>query len=236
MPIKIDRSNWDLFVRDLEELQKNASKRMSAEVLNRTANGARLFARKEARKKMTLRNRWTEGSIQSTRTPPTRPMGQQFTLVGSRQAYMRKQELGGGLEQKNGVRRMTTSEGSREGPMAKPRKKLAKGIMRARSIKTPPNRRYRGKATKGRNAAIDIKRAKAKGFRFAHVKFPRTRKEGIVDVRFNPVRMVHVFERNKMRVKKRPWLGPSADRAARAMPSLYAKALSRELAKLRTAK
>ena len=89
---KLDSGELDKFAHELKHRLPEQAKAATATALNRTAKGAELLAKKNVKQKFQLRNKWTLRSIQSTKTPLTRPIDRQFTLVGSKNDYMARQE------------------------------------------------------------------------------------------------------------------------------------------------
>lgn len=232
MSITVDAREIRRLERELRVFHEKAARAASAVTLNRLARGARALAKRRVEQTMTLRNKWTLGSIQSTNTPLGRPIGQQFTLVGSRQEYMAKQHEGGRLKRTKEGRRLTTARGSREGDAAFPRKKLARGMNRISKIKVAPrNQKRRGKMSAGVAAHIQVKEARKKGFRFAYLRLGRDN-AGLFDVKRKRIKMVHRIMREPLRVKSRPWLEPAADEMRQAGPRIWARAVMAEVAKV----
>jgi hypothetical protein len=231
MSFTIDKRNVDRFARQLAERLPEAAKKATATALNRTAKGAELLAKKAVKANMTTRNKWTIKSIRSTKTPITRPIKRQFVLVGSKAEYMAVQEFGGTLERKGANRRITTSEGAREGKTAYPRKKLARGRLKNRNIRL--KRRGGKTGSKGRRAKRAVESARSKGDKFVYLDLGGDRK-GIFSIkkrRDSEIVMVHRFMRRKMRVKANRWLKPAVDKSRRIAPKVFKK----ELEKLRLA-
>lgn len=228
MSFNVDTREMKRLERELEAFGDKVAKAASSQALTDLARGAKVGAQRAVRRTMTTRNKWTIGSIQSTGTPRGRPIASQFTLAGSKQEYMRDQELGGRLSKTKRGRRLTTPQGSGEGDTAWPRKKLARGALRTQKIKLPRRKRVRG-LPEGVTAHIQVEVARKKGFRFAYLVLGRD-KEGIFDVKRKGIKMVHRVMRRRLRVKPRPWLKPASLKMKALAPELWARAMRREIA------
>ena len=215
---KLDSGELDKFAHELKHRLPDQARAATATALNRTAKGAELLAKKNVKQKFQLRNKWTLRSIQSTKTPLTRPIDRQFTLVGSRNDYMARQEAGGALPQTSEGRRLTTARGSREGATAYPRKKVAKGMMKSKNIRLRRNPRVRG--SKGRQAFTAVRAARSAKRKFVFLDLGQDRK-GIFRVLKRKIHMVHAFIRRPMRVQPRPWLGPAVAKSRKIAPSVF---------------
>lgn len=196
------------------------AKEASAKGLNRTAKGAELFAKKNVKQKMTTRNKWTVGSIKSTRTPLGRPIKKQFVLVGSLQPYLADQEDGAKLSRTKVGRRITTARGSREGRTAYPRKKVARGGNRSKSIKLKKQRRVLRAKTRGVQAKINVERARKAGRKFVYLNLGQDKK-GIFRVNKKSIVMIHRIMDRQLTVRPRKWFEPAVDKARKAAPSAF---------------
>lgn len=226
MGITLNRRNLDRYAERLANDFPVAARAATAKALNRTAKGAILLARKDLVKRFVMRNKFTLGSLRSTRTPPSRAIDSQFTKAGSISTYLALQEKGGALKDTPEGRRVTTSRGSREGPRAKPRRKLATGQMANRNINLQGKRQRRG--TSKRKAMIAVKVAQKKGQRFIYLRL-KNDKVGYFRVLKKEIRMVHVMLQRTARIKPTPWLQPAADKARRLAPAVFHKELERRL-------
>lgn len=212
---------------DLLTFQRSTAREVSSAALNRTAKGASLFAKQNLQAKFTLRNKFTLGSIRHTRTPPSRPIDRQFVLVGSIQPYLAKQEKGGSLSRTKTGRRLTTSEGSREGASAFPRRKLARGRYRSSNIRL--GRRGGGRTgSVGRQAKRAVESARAKKKKFVYLNLGNDR-AGIFRVERKRIKMVHRIMGRPVSVKARPWLKPATDKARRLAPKVFRQELGQRL-------
>lgn len=221
--MKLDRRNIDAFAARLHDEFPKVAKAATATALNRTAHAAELFAKRNVKRQFTLRNRWTLGSISSTTTPLGRAIDQQFTTVGSKQSYLAKQEFGGGLSRTPEGRRITTSEGSREGPSARPRTKVATGSLATRNIRLGKSK-GRGSSPKQRFLAVITARRRGRKFLFMELDDGRT---GIFVIRRTEIRMVHRMVDNPSDIRPDPWLRPAVDKARKTAPAVFRQELIR---------
>lgn len=227
MSIKLDRSEVDAFAEKLLRFSEKSAQEATAEGLTKTAKLAADLARQNVRKQFVLRNKWTLGSIKSTRSSPRRAIDKQFAIAGSKQPYLAKQELGGGLKRTKAGRRITTARGSREGATAYPRRKVARGKLAARNINTTRVRRVRG--SRGRQAKIAVENARRKGVRFLFLRLGKDR-SGIFEIQKREIRMVHRVMKRPLRVKPRPWLKPATDKARKLAPQIFKRQLEKRIA------
>jgi hypothetical protein len=209
----------DKFADDLRHFDRKAAREASAKALNRTAKGSALLAKKNVRASMTVRSPWTLRSIRSTQTPPSRKIDNQFVLVGSIQPYMAIQETGGQLKRAAAGRRLTTARGSREGNVAHPRRKVAKGRLATRNIRLSRRSRARG-GSAGKRAKRQVEAARSKGQKFLYLNLGNDR-AGIFQILKREIRMVHRIMDRPLAVKPRPWLGPAVDKSRRIAPAVY---------------
>lgn len=225
MSVKLDRSKLDRFANDMATFQNKAARKATAAALTRTAKGAKLLAGKSMRKQMTLRNNFSEGSLRATFTTPSRPIASQFTKAGSISPYLAAQEAGGALPSTKSGRRITTSEGSREGPTAYPRKKLARGVRKTKNIRImkPIGTKHRSKRI---NAAINVIVARKRRERFVYLDFGNDHK-GLFDVSGRKIVMVHRIMRRRLRLKPNKWFGPAVAKSRRIAPSVFKAELER---------
>lgn len=215
---KLDRREVDRFAEKLAVRLPQVAREATAMALNRTAKAAELLAKRNIKQGMTLRNKWTLGSIKSTRTPPSRPIAKQFTMVGSKQPYLELQEKGGALKRTNVGRRITTARGSREGPTAFPRRKVAKGKHAPRNIRFARVKGVKGSA--GRQAKVTVEIARRKKQRFVFLRL-RADRAGIFEVQKRSIRMVHRVLRRRVSVPARPWLEPAVNTARKTAPEVF---------------
>lgn len=214
----LDASNMDRFARDLAHKMPALAAQASSAALNRTARGAELLSKKNVKASMTQRNKWTLGSIKSTRTPRTRAMARQFVLVGSKQSYMRDQEKGVVLGKTKAGRRLTTARGSREGATAFPRRSVAKGRFAARNIKIAGLPHVRG--SRGRRAKVAVEMARRAKKKWIFLRLSRD-KAGLFAINKNSIHMVHAIMRRSARLRANPWLAPAVDKSRRIAPTVF---------------
>lgn len=221
MAVKVDMREAEQFARQLERFGGGIARKVSARSLTKTAAVAKNIARKTVRSRFENRNKWTVGSVQSTRAAP-RAIDDQFALAGSRQEYMRDQEFGASLDRGSSGRRITTARATGEGDTAFPRKKLARGKLRPgrMTIKSVAVRgRFRGK---GRRAYAQVQVARRKRIKLVYLDWGGGKK-GFHKVTRSKVFMVHALVSRRLFVRPRPWLGPSTDRARRLAPAIWAR-------------
>lgn len=224
MTFKLDRREVDRFADRLRFDFPKAAQAASATALTETAAEARSFAQRNIRARFTVRNKWTEGSVKSTKTPVSRPIDKQFTLVGSKQPYMAKQSKGGDLEQSKQGRRITTARGSREGATAYPRTRVARGRYATRNIKTARTRRVGG--SRGGRAFVAVMHARRMGHRFIYLRL-RSDRAGIFEVQKRKIVMVHRVMKERVSVKPTPWLKPAVMEARKRAPLVFKRTLER---------
>jgi hypothetical protein len=217
---ELDKRQVDRFAERLRDEMPEVAKEATAAALTRTAAGCALFARKEVRKKFTLRNKWTLRSINSTKASSRRRIDRQFALAGSRQAYMAKQEVGGRLPRTKQGRRLTTSEGSREGKTAHPRKKLARGRRKAKNIKLSKQPKVKARGV-NRIAFRRVMKARKEGQKFLFLRMKKRNRAGIFEIQKRRIVMVHRIIDEPLRVKKRPWLKPAVLKSRRIAPKVF---------------
>ena len=215
------------FADDLLTLQRKDAREISSKALNRTAKGAALFAKQNVKTQFTLRNKFTLGSIRHTRTPPSRAIDRQFVLVGSKADWLAKQEEGGSLDRTKRGRRLTTSEGSREGRTAYPRRKLARGRYRSTNIRLGRLSRART-GSSGKRAKRAVEAARSKKLKFVFLDLGND-KAGIFRVERKRIKMVHRIMERPLSVKARPWLKPAVDKSRRLAPKVFRQELAQHL-------
>jgi hypothetical protein len=222
----------DRFAAALHDYDRTTARAASAAALNRTAKGVELLAKRNIKRMMITRNKWTLGSIKSTRTPPSRPVARQFVLVGSAAPYMAAQESGGTLGRSKVGRRLTTSEGSREGPQTKPRKKMARGKMDPRRILLGgrrANRKRGASRSPGSKAKRIVESARAARRKFIYLDLGSDNK-GIYLVQKRKIKMVHRIMTRPMHIKPRKWFEPAVEQGRRIAPGVFFKGLQKSTA------
>lgn len=224
-------------VRQLENKLRTLNKRgvlfAEVEAVNRAAFETMKDARHELGSKMVLRNNWTRRSIQVRKAT----MRTAAAAVGSTQAYMATQELGG-REVSSGKHGLPipTSVASGEGRNAKPRQRLVRRPNKIANItldRRNVTRRNTAKHRSQRNAHA-VRRAATTSKKYVFLELQKT--TGIFRVyggkRKPRVELVQDLTRKAVDVPRNPWLKPVADRHASQMPRYYADALRRQLRRL----
>ena len=201
------------------------------QTMNRAAIGTMQQAKVIVKKRMTIRNRWTLGSIRAERQKGLFSSAEP-ARAGSMMEYMADQEFGGtaGKNGKEG-RRMTTPYGSGEGLQARPRKRMARGKNKIRKIRLQ-NTKQRGKSKKQR-AFIAIRQAAKSGRKFVFLDMPWTKgKKGIYKViggKKKPrIKMVHSLKKQRVVIPRRPWLMPAVEKIIPLIPRMYNSELKKQ--------
>lgn len=204
------------FEDELKVFNKKAMPFAVRATLNRVAFDTMKKAKKIVAARMTLRNRWTVGSIQVEKAKSL-DMNIMKSRVGSREKYMETQERGGfkTSKGKHGVP-IATSFASGEGDNAQPRKRLPRKANRVASIQLS-TRRARG-TRKSRNFAA-VKQAISSGRRHIFMDLGKTK--GLFKVvggKKNPqVKMVQSLSNRSVRIPKLEWLQPSITNKVRTI-------------------
>ncbi len=202
--------------------------------VNNTAWEARKLYQAAIGDKLTLRNKWTQGSA---RVKPTKTLGirRMEARVGSTQEYMRRQEEGhvevaGG---RHGVAIPTGYAAGQEGQ--KPRTKLPRRPNRMQNIRLLRFARL-GKTPKQR-LLRSVQKAILTGNRFIFADFGPGKRKGILKVlggrkKFTRgwpkgarLRMVQDLTHRHVVIKENPLLTPAAIKAREKFPEFYRKAL-----------
>ena len=232
----------DLDTREIDELEDSlktfkmkAFPRATKETLNGVAFKARELAQENIRRSMTLRNKWTEKSIQVEMTR-TLNVDRQESEMGSIEDYMRKQEEGD-IETSKGKHGVTIPTGWSAGQKGmRPRTRLVKRANRLQNItlskKFLPQK-------KSRRVPIIIAQAVSTGKRFVFLHLGK--RKGIFKVvggkKGNTKRakiwMVHDLSHRSIRIPRNPWIEKAATGAAKNLDRIYKAALIRQLQKHR---
>lgn len=216
--VRVDMADARAFEARLREFGGSVARKACARALTKTAAIAAEQGKENIRESMVIRNRWTLGSVRSTRATARR-IDDQFAMAGSVQPYMAKQERGGELDATGDHgRRLTTGEGSREGRITTPRKKLARGRQRMARIQFASKVRTAG-MSKQQATVVQVHAARRKGEKFVWLELPGGDRMGVFRVqgskRKPKIVMIHRVMRERMAVKARPWLEPAAQHARR---------------------
>jgi len=222
--IKVDTRDLFKYERQLKKLSTRGVLFATMFAMNEAAEDARDNAKELVRNQFITRNAWTLGSIQFKKGN-TRNLQ---ASVGSKQDYMADQEFGTTKRKKGkeGVP-LATGASSGEGRNARPRKKLP---VRSNKLRNITLRKRKGKGKKQRNiiAIKEAARSKRK-----HVYLETSRSKGIYRVtggkRKPKVELMHDLSHTSVRIKPKPWLGPSVKITIRKIPMFYRRALVAEI-------
>jgi len=234
MAMRIDLSDVRRFERDLGALYKNALPYAVVDANNGIAFDMRGSWNGRLRNSFTLRNRFTERSIRVDKAS----IADSRAIVGSVAPYMKTQEFGA-KEKKKG--RYGVAIPTNEARVSKDHKKLVRKHYQVQNITILRNGRLqRGpNARKHRNrVAIAQAAAAPAGKRFAFLDFGVRR--GIFEVRGSSskggrrvgkhrIRMVQDLSHAMVDIPKRPTLAPTVQRGLHRGPSIYVKALQRQI-------
>ena len=218
------------YERALSDLKRSALPFATQKTINDMAFHGRKRSIAQIKRTMTIRNKFTERSIQVTPTRE-RQISWQQSILGSTRDYMEDQEFGA-VERGGGSigKPIYTPYASGEGLSARPRHKLPRkpnklqNIMLARKSK-------KGK-TRAQQNLIAVREAAASGHKYVYM--DTGRRKGLFKVlggkRRPYVRMVYNLSEKTVTVKPNPWLAPSVERVmVRDRAPLYRRALEYQL-------
>ena len=206
--------------------------------LNGQAFKGMKIAQGNTRDLMTLRNKWTERSIQFDRATGTNVERMQ-SATGSVEDYMETQELGGETNKKGANKTGITTSYAAGQRGAKPRTRLARSANSVKNIRLAKKLRGMNSFDSRRQMIfITALAAATAGEKFVYIE-PSGRDErsagGVYRVfgtkkrkgRFNGVRMRMVYNTRKesLRIDPTPWLQPAIDDVMEATPAIYRDAL-----------
>ncbi len=207
--------------------------------VNKTAWEARRLSQEAIERKMTLRNKWTQGSI---RVKPTKTfeIRRMEARVGSTQEYMRRQEEGHTevASGKHGVAIPTGYSAGQEGQ--KPRTKRPTPANRMRNINLTRGS-VRGR-TRRQRVILPVQTAVTTGKRYVFLDFGPGKRKGVFKVLGGKkegtkgwpesgwpenarIKMVQDLSHRSVVIRPRPWLDPSVREAMQKMPQYYRDAL-----------
>jgi len=184
------------------------------------------------RNQMTLRNRWTEGSIRVQMARRTTDAAR----VGSFQDYMADQEFGSTRTRKgkHGVP-IPTAYASGEGQTSMPRKRLPRATNKLSRLKL---RNTRLGGNKRQRNAIAVRQAVKTGRR--EIFMDTGRKQFIARVtggkRQARVRVLYDLSRGSTPIPRNPWLLPATNTAVKQRERFYKKNMSLQMKRLRGVK
>lgn len=227
---------------DLGRVAERAIPYATRNTINKAAFVGMRIAKSRIKKQLTLRNRWTVGSIR-VRTTKELSVSRQMAILGSTEGYMEDQEFGAVKKRKGkeGVP-IPTGYASGEGESPRPRKKLPRGknvIRRGdKSGKIVLSRKRTIAKNKKQKTFLRVREAIKTGNRYIYLDTGRTK--GIFRVlggtKKNPqnatIKMVYSLEHPFVTVPKDPWLHPSVERVRPHIPRIYIKSLKYQLNRL----
>lgn len=240
MLMNIDDRQIDQLERDLKRFAKTAYPFATLETLNEAVKHARIEIRANLRNKMTLRNKWTAGSIQIRKARGLK-VESQAAEVGSMQDYMREQEEGftRTAKGKHGVPvPMPYAAGQGN---ARQRTKTVRAAHRLARIQFGTHRAL-GVNRKQRNVR-SVQEAVKTGKRYVFMQFKQ--KKGIYKViggtkkvkrgwpKGARLRLVWSLTNRTYNVKAHVWMKSEVDRTREIVPELYRKALTNQLKRLK---
>lgn len=222
--IDIDTRNIDKLQRKLKSFGGKVYPKIQGATLNNAAFETRGKYVKAARRKMTLRNKFTERSIQFDKVRGLNPRNQ-MSVVGSTAEYMKDQEFGATIRKsgKKGVD-IPTSSASGEG-MSRTRRKVVRRANRRGSI-TLARKRIKARS-KQQYIVASIKAAAASGGRNKFLYLPFDRHPGIYKVvggkRRPRIVLIHDFSRPSVVIRARHPLKQSVNAVIPKMPRFFIK-------------
>jgi len=238
MLMLIDDADVIKFERELRETARHLMPKATASALNKAVSNAQYEIRKHLGKRMVLRNKWTQGSIQ-TNHAYGRNMALQAAEVGSAMDYMRQQEEGVALTS-TGKHGYPVPTGYAGGQMGKrPRTKLVRKPMKMANIALRSHKSA-GRTDKQRNVR-SAQEAVRTGQRFVFLSYPR--RKGIFKIvggrkgtkrgwpKGAKLRLVWEMSRRVRRVPKNEWLEPQVKKTIDMLPGFYVHAILEQLAK-----
>lgn len=218
--------------RDIKKLQRELKffgdklyPKIQGAALNKAAFETRQKYVKGARRKFTLRNKFTERTIQFDKVRGLNPLSQE-SVVGSTADYMLDQEFGATLSKtgKHGVD-IPTSSASGEGLSARPRRKVVRWANLRGSI-TLQRRRIKAKSKK-QYIVASIKAVAKQGGRNKFLYLPFDRHPGIYKVvggkRRPRIVLIHDFSRPSVVIQPRRPLKQAVDAIRPRLPGFFVK-------------
>ena len=208
--------------RDLKAFAHRAYPFATRNTLNDAAFANQRLAKEDIRRDLTLRNKFSERSIQVDKAR-TLNVARQSAHIGSTAIHMERLEFGehktGG---KRGVAIVTAYSANQRG--ANPRTKMPVGANKLARIAL--SRKHKGKNRRQSNL-IKVRTAAASSNKFVFMDLGK--KQGIFRItggkRKPKVQMVADMSERTTTVKPYPWLRPTFDRVIPMMPSMYEKSL-----------
>ena len=213
------------------------------ETVNTLAWRARAESQAQIKRRMTLRNKWTQGSIRVNQARGLSVNSMQ-SEVGSTEEYMLTQE-DGGIERsqgKHGVPIPTGYSAGQEG--SRPRTRMPRRPNRMANIKLRKGFKNLG-ATPNQRLVVAVNEAVRTGRRFLFLEVGKYKMRAgmyrVLGGRYKGrgwpkgarLKMVVDMSKPVIRIPPTPWLGPATRVVEAHAGSIYARALSRQLRRQR---
>lgn len=237
----IDYTTWGIeeLERELRVFTRTALPYAVKHALSATAFDAMRRGRANVGSSMTLRNKWTEGSVRALPVR-TNKIDAMVSRMGSAEDYMRVQETGG-IERTTGRYGLPIPTGYSAGQEGRqPRTKLPRKANQMRNIRLQTKWATAGSTDRQRLVRV-VQEAVATGKRFVFLRLARGdgggHKSGIFRViggRKNTrrgwpsgakIKMIHNLEHKTVRIPKNVWNETAAILAAEDQDEHYRKAL-----------
>jgi len=220
-----DKDIWK-YERDLRKFADKAFPFATRNTINRGAFTAQKKAKENVREQMTLRNRFTERTIQVVPEKTELNISRQEARVGSTADYMEDQEFGH-IKRKGGKDGVPIATGYSAGQQGQqPRSRLPRKANKLQNIQLSKRRGRKG-ASKMQANMIKVKQAAESGQKYVFLDLRRG--PGIFKVlggkRRPRIKMVWDLSRQSVVIPKNPWLKPAVDETQPLMPGFYRDSL-----------
>jgi len=217
------------FEADLKTFASKAFPYATKATINTAAFETRKRYQENMRQELTLRNKWTAGSVRVEQAR-TLHVSRQESIVGSLADYMALQEFGGTVSGGVGDKAIPTSYSAGQSEGARPRTHVPRKWAWMKRIRLQHTSIGGAKNRKQRNK-IAVAQAVRTGNKFVWLDLGR--RDGIFRIvggRRNPrIRMVWDLSRTSVTVPRTPLLGPATDETAQHLPEYYRDALLYQL-------
>lgn len=230
--IKADLSEWEDLENKFKIFAKRAYPFATKFALNDAAFMARGVARNDIKQKMILRNQWTKKGIKVEKVRGLN-VDRQFSLVGSVDDYMERQEFGGTLRKKGKRgKQIYTAESAG----------LARGTQPVTKLPVPTNRmgktgkitllkRSTAGGTKKQQSQTRIRQAVRAKQRHVYLELSGKAK-GIFLIKGRgkkkKITLVQDMSRDSVRTPPNPWLRPAVLRVAKQLPRIFHRQMVRQ--------
>ena len=212
--IEIDEKQIKQYAADLKTFASRAYPFATKATVNRAAFETRKEYQANMRGELTLRNKWTERSVQVDQAR-TLEVSRQEAVVGSVAPYMDEQEFGGVVRSGGTYQPIATSYAA--GQTGK-RTRLPRKPNKLRNIRL--------KRRPGGSNPAAVREAAGSGNKYIYMDMGRRR--GIFRVlgskRKPRIRMVWDLSRRSVRVPRNPLLAPATNKIEKRIPQYYAEA------------